>query len=126
MAQRTHVLLVDDDVVVRQSLEQALVLEDFLVVPVGTSGEALREFGERRIDIVLLDLNLGTESGWDTLLTLKRIRPRIPVILMTGHQENNHSVSKNRAEAYMEKPLDLVALFRKLHDLVAQAGAVSG
>ena len=121
MAQRMHVLLVDDDIVVRQSLEQALLLENFLVVPVGTGHEALREIGEKRIDIVLLDLNLGTESGWDTLETLKRIRPRVPVVIMTGHPEQQTSKSKNSAEAFMEKPLDLALLFSKLKDLVAQA-----
>ena len=123
MPEKTHVLLVDDDVVVRQSLEQALSVENFLVVSAASAGEALREFGAKKIDIVLLDLNLGTESGWDTLQTLKKLRPRVPVIIMTAHAENPAKASKNRPEAFMEKPLDLAALFCKLKDLVAQAGA---
>ena len=56
-------LLIDDDLTVRQSLEQALTLENFLVVGVSNGIEALQEFGKKPIDVVLLDLNLGEESG---------------------------------------------------------------
>jgi len=115
------VLLVDDDVTVRQSLEQVLTLENFRVVPVSNGHDALREFGEKHIDIVLLDLNLGNESGWDTFDKLKRIRPYLPVIIMTGNPEHCSKLASDRAEAFMEKPLDLTILFRKLTDLAAQA-----
>jgi len=118
---RTNVLLVDDDVTVRQSLEQVLTLENFRVVPVSNGHEALREFGEKHIDIVLLDLNLGKESGWDTFDKLKRIRPYLPVIIMTGSPEHCPKTAADRAEAFMEKPLDLAMLFRTLNDLAAQA-----
>lgn len=114
-------LLVDDDVTVRQSLEQVLTLENFRVVPVSNGHEALREFGETHIDIVLLDLNLGEESGWDTFDKLKQIRPYLPVIIMTGSPEHCPKSAANRAEGFMEKPLDLTMLFRKLTDLAAQA-----
>jgi len=59
VTQRANVLLVDDDVTVRQSLERVLTLENFRVVPVSNGHDALREFGQKHIDIVLLDLNLG-------------------------------------------------------------------
>jgi len=121
VAQRTNVLLVDDDLTVRQSLEQVLTLENFRVVPVSNGHDALREFGETRIDIVLLDLNLGEESGWDTFDKLKRIRPYLPVIIMTGSPEHCPKQAADRAEAFMEKPLDLTMLFRKLADLTAKA-----
>ena len=121
MSQRTNVLLVDDDVTVRQSLEQVLTLENFRVVPVSNGHDALREFGETHIDIVLLDLNLGEESGWDTFDKLKRIRPFLPVIIMTGNPEHCPKLSADRAEGFMEKPLDLTMLFRKLNDLAAKA-----
>ena len=121
MAQKTNVLLVDDDLTVRQSLEQVLTLENFRVVPVSNGHEALREFGEKHIDIVLLDLNLGNESGWDTFDKLKRIRPCLPVIIMTGNPEHCPKLAADRAEAFMEKPLDLAMLFRKLTDLATQA-----
>ena len=123
VAQRTNVLLVDDDITVRQSLEQVLTMENFRVVPVANGHDALREFGEKHIDIVLLDLNLGSESGWDTFDKLKRIRPLLPVIIMTGNPGHGPKRPTDRAEAFMEKPLDLTMLCRKLTDLATQAAA---
>ena len=121
MAQKTNVLLVDDDLTVRQSLKQALALEQFGVVVAANGVDALREFGENHIDIVLLDLNLGEESGWDTLVKLKEIRPMVPVILMSGHPENRARHSNESGEVFMEKPLDLAVLFGKLHDMADAA-----
>ncbi len=121
MTQRANVLLVDDDVTVRQSLERVLTLENFRVVPVSNGHDALREFGQKHIDIVLLDLNLGEENGWDTFDKLKRICPYLPVIIMTGNREHCPKLAADRAEAFMEKPLDLTMLFRKLTDLAKQA-----
>ena len=121
MAQKTNVLLVDDDVTVRQSLKLALVSEQFGVVVAANGMDALREFGENHIDVVLLDLNLGEESGWDTLVKLKEIRPMVPVILMSGPPENRARHSNGSKEVFMEKPLDLAALFAKLQDMAEAA-----
>ena len=114
-------LLIDDDLTVRQSLEQALTLENFLVVGVSNGIEALQEFGKKPIDVVLLDLNLGEESGWDTLEKLKSMRPCLPIILMTGHPEHRARVSADLVETFMEKPLDLPTLFRKLNALTIES-----
>jgi|KBSSwiStaDraftv2_1062776.scaffolds.fasta_scaffold2970940_1 two-component system nitrogen regulation response regulator NtrX len=121
----THVLLVDDDANVRQSLEQALLKENFRVVAAATSQEAIQQFGEKRVDIVLLDLNLGKENGWDTVEKLRKIRPRLPVIVMTGQPEQVPSSAKAKSEIFMEKPLDLPALFQKLIEMTLRPDAPS-
>jgi DNA-binding NtrC family response regulator len=107
---------VDDDNIVRQSLEQALTLENFCVVTAANRQEALHGFGANRIDIVLLDLHLGRESGWDTLAQLRRIQPLLPVIIMTGHH-GQRIPKTTRVDAFMEKPLHLPTLFLKLNEL---------
>jgi len=107
---------VDDDYTVRQSLEQALILENFRVVAAANGQEALRGFGEHRIDILLLDLNLGQETGWDTLRQLRQIQPLLPVIIMTGNP-GQCAPRSTRVDAFMEKPLDLPVLIRKLTEL---------
>ncbi len=124
MANRFSVLLVDDDLNVRQSLEQALALEDFHVVPAANSLEAMRGFGENWIDVVLLDVHLGTENGWDTCRELRRIEPRLPVIMMSGHAgESAAAATSQEILAFLEKPLDLALLFGKLGELAAIAPA---
>ena len=119
MARKKHVLLVDDDVTVRQSLHQALMLENFNVRQAANGQEALREFHEHRIDVVLLDINLGEESGWETFHQLRQIQPHLPVIMMTGNPAHAVPPPRHTVEALMEKPLDLIILFKRLNELVS-------
>jgi DNA-binding NtrC family response regulator len=121
MARRVSILLVDDDSTVRQSLEQALLLEDYQVVSAANRSEALRGFGEHKIDVALLDVHLGEESGWDTCKDLRKIRPKLPVIMMTGHSDELLIAPAQPVEAFLEKPLDLALLIRKLAEFAAMS-----
>lgn len=120
MAQKTNVLLVDDDLTVRQSLQQVLMQENFHVVTAANGLDAMCEFGRNSIDIVLLDINLGPESGWDTFEKLRTIRPRLPIIMMTGQPQEQRTGPLGGVELFMEKPLDLPVLLVKLDELSAR------
>ncbi len=122
MARATKVLLVDDDSNVRQALHQALVLEDFAVMPAQDGAEALQVFSENAIDVVLLDLDLGPEDGWRTYERLKRLRPHLPVVLMTASPERHAAQAESAFAKVLEKPLDVPLLVRTLNTLAAQDG----
>src|SRR5213594_2731548 len=64
-AMNTRVLVVDDDVSVRESLGRALKLENYEAVLAANGDEALQKFCEGYIDVVLLDLNMPVKNGWD-------------------------------------------------------------
>jgi DNA-binding NtrC family response regulator len=112
----TNILLVDDDLVVRQSLEHALTRENFKVFSAANRQEALRGFGENRIDVALLALSPRPDSGWDTFQSLRQLQPRLPVVLMTGQPGQGAARKSDSIEAFMEKPLDLEELFRTLKE----------
>src|SRR5207245_6620600 len=109
----------DDDTSVRQSLERALEVENFHVLPAANRQEALRSFGENRIDVVLLDLHLGHEDGLETLRHLKKMKPLLPVIIMTAHLDHAGSLGAHNIETVLEKPLDMALLFGKLSEAAA-------
>jgi two-component system OmpR family response regulator len=117
---RSIVLLVDDDPSVRQSLARALTFENFDVLVAANSDEALRGFAENPIDVLLLDQDLGRESGWDTLEQLRNRKPGLPVIMMTARPEQRTVRSTQGVEALMKKPLDLPLLFEILDALAVQ------
>ncbi len=121
MRQRPVILLVDDNPSVRHALNRALAFEDFKVVVAANSQEALRGFQENPVDVVLLDQDLGPESGWDTLELLRKQQPGLPVILMTARTPQRTPHSTQSIQALMEKPLDLPLLFRTLSLLLEQS-----
>ena len=129
--QRPLVLLVDDNPSVRRSLARALSFENLGVVEAANGEEALRSFEENPIDVVLLDQELGLESGWDTLEALRKLEPGLPVILMTARPEQRTPASTQNVQALMKKPLDLPFLLQTLGALAARpqqqpGGVVAG
>jgi DNA-binding response OmpR family regulator len=125
VSRQRNILLIEDDLVVRQSIGQALMIENFRVVPVGNQREALHEFQtqpiDQPIDVVLLDLNPKEENAWETVRHLTALQPDLPVVAMTARFEQHHTTSSARAfDALMEKPLDLVLLMKTLNQLTSQ------
>jgi DNA-binding response OmpR family regulator len=121
VARQTHVLLVDEDLPVRQALGRALTVENFHVVSAGSGSEAVQRFGEQSIDVLLLDLNPQSERGWDTLRRLTALQPLLPVIIITARAGQLTSGSTARTvDAWMEKPLDIPVLIQVLNELASQ------
>ena len=109
-----NVLIIDDDSTVSQSLGQALAIENHRVVSAANSREAMRTFCENKIDIVLLDLNLGPESGWDIFRHLTAIKPLVPVIIITGEIDPHQPSGGRSVDALVPKPVNLPVLFQLL------------
>ncbi len=80
-----RILIIDDEAAIRDSLETLLTLEGFSVqmAPEGKSGMDMLTASE--YDLLLLDLSMPGESGIDLLPRIKRLRPEMPVIMITAY-----------------------------------------
>lgn len=115
-----QILLVDDDSSVRESVARVLHSEGFNVVAACDGLEAL-EFIERQpIDIVLLDLNMPQQNGWETLQGLSTKVPSVPIIIITARSNQLFQALAAGAAALMEKPLDFPKLLQTVRDLLAE------
>ena len=91
-----RILLVDDDPGVRRMLSRVLEEEGYAVVPAANGIEALELATTRMPDLVLLDLNLPLQDGWDTLERLTTENPLLPVIIITALSEPDLSGAGGR------------------------------
>jgi DNA-binding NtrC family response regulator len=82
------VLLVDDEVAILDFLEIALKDKFEVFIKASSSKAALKDFEEKKPDLVILDLNLGGDSGLDLLDRLQSVDPEVPVIVSTGEKED--------------------------------------
>jgi CheY-like chemotaxis protein len=115
-----QILLVDDDSSVRESVARVLHSEGFNVVAACDGLEAL-EFIERQpIDLVLLDLNMPQQNGWETLQGLSTKVPSVPIIIITARSNQLFQALAAGAAALMEKPLDFPKLLQTVRDLLAE------
>jgi DNA-binding response OmpR family regulator len=116
-----RILLVDDDVTVRDSLNAVLASEGFEVVPAENGQRALDLALQSAFDLVLLDLNMPVKNGWDTFEQLTREHPLLPVIIVTARPNQLFTALGAGVGALLEKPMDIPMLLRTIAKLLAES-----
>ena len=114
------ILIVDDDAPIRESLRKVLQAEGYEVVLAADGLEALNRFDPERVDLLLLDLNMPGKSGWDVFERFTFINPLLPIIIITGRDNQCELAVAAGVGALMEKPLDVPFLLRTMTDLLAE------
>src|SRR3984957_3386673 len=106
-----HVLIVDDEAEIRESLESILSEEGYLVTIAATAKEALELLRDAAYDVVLLDIWLPDRDGIDTLTEIREMESgNVPeVVIISGHGTIEAAVRATKLGAYdfLEKPLSL-------------------
>ncbi len=104
-----HILVVDDEAGVRQSLVGILEDEGYAAHAVESGEAALGALEARRYDLVLLDVWLPGMDGLEALAKLRTLDPEVPVVVISGHGTIETAVKAVRsgAQDFVEKPLSL-------------------
>ena len=113
-----NVLLVDDEVEFRHTLEKRLKKRRLYVKGVGSGEEALRQLNEESIDVVVLDVRMTGMDGIETLRAIKKTQPLIEVIMLTGHASVEAAIQGMEFGAfdYLMKPMQIDDLLYKIQD----------
>ena len=104
-----HVLVADDEPLIRQSLRTVLQQEGFGVSVAASGEEAWLRFHEDRPDVILLDLVLGNTDGLTLLRRYRQEAPDVKVILISAHGSIESAVSAMKLGGYdfIKKPFEL-------------------
>jgi two-component system OmpR family response regulator len=78
------VLVVDDDASIRLLCRLNLEVEGWLVLEAATLREARDELAANKVDVVVLDVHVGSGNGVQFLRELRRDRPHVKVAMLTG------------------------------------------
>lgn len=108
------VLVIDDKEKLCKSLEMNFQQLGFSYRYALNSSDALGKLDRSLPDIVLLDLSLKEESGLDVLVKIRRLYPKLPVIMITGYGSIETAViaMKRGASDYVQKPLNFPNLLK--------------
>ena len=115
------ILIVDDHAVVRQGLRHILA-DEFQRAEFGearNATEALNRVWKEKWDTVVLDITMPGRSGFEVLREVKRAKPKLPVLVLSMHPEDQFAVRvlKSGASGYMNKesaPEELVGAIKKI------------
>jgi two-component system, cell cycle sensor histidine kinase and response regulator CckA len=108
-----QILIVDDEKDVASVIGGMLENLGYHITIVDSGRKAINLFKKKkRFDVVILDLNMPKMSGKETFEKLKKINPKIPVIISTGYSDRDMDVSKWRdaVNAFLQKPYPIEEL----------------
>ena len=119
MAQ-VRVLIVDDEEELITALAERLEIRGFLPVTAFTGERAMELVRESAFDLVLLDIKMPGVDGLEVMRRMKREKPGLPVILLTGHLSKRTNVAGMNAGAdeYLLKPIDIDDLLVKMSSVL--------
>jgi DNA-binding NtrC family response regulator len=111
------VLLVDDEEEFVETLAERMRNRGMEVATTSSGAEALERVDDEDFDVVVLDLKMPGIDGLEALERIKRRRPDIQVVLLTGYAtvEKGVEAMKLGALEFLEKPVDLASLTDAIH-----------
>jgi PAS domain S-box-containing protein len=105
-----RILIVDDDTALLEALPRALKLrlDGIQIDTSDDAAEALGRIGEVDYDAIVSDIKMPGLDGLEVLREIKKVRPKTPTLLITGHGEHDLAVQALRGGAYdfVQKPID--------------------
>ena len=117
-----RLLIIDDEAAIRESLELLLQLEGFQVSTAPDGPAGLRKLEESVYDLVLLDLALPGQSGFEVLQVIRERHSNLPVIMITayGTVQNVVEAMQYGANNFIQKPWDNEKLLADIRGAIGQ------
>lgn len=119
------ILIIDDDIQVRQLFGIALMRAGFDVLEAGDGEIGMKLFNEQHVDLVITDIVMPEKEGLETILDMRRINPATKIIAISGGGQMSPLTYLTFARdfgaacAFM-KPVDLDRLIEKVRELIAE------
>lgn len=116
------ILIVDDDIGVRNMLSSVLYDGGYLIEGVENGKEALKACEESSFDVALIDIELPDMKGTELLNRLKKLQPKMIRIIITGHPsiESAMKAVNERADGYVLKPFEVTELLEMIARLLTE------
>ena len=97
---KKKILVVDDEDTVCRSIKKALVREEYDIDVALSGEEALKMEGQKRYDVIIVDLMMPGLNGMDLLKSLKSISPAVQVIMITGYPTMKNTLQAMQIGAF--------------------------
>ena len=121
MKRQKQILVVDDDPSVRNALRRVLADEGYHVQSAANGAEALQAACTAPPDLVLLDVKLREESGWEVFRRLTRRWPSLPVVIITARPNQLFTALAAGVGGLAEKPLHIPKMLGTISRLLRES-----
>jgi DNA-binding NtrC family response regulator len=122
MADKSRILVVDDEEALRTVLSSELKGEGYDVDTASDGDEAISVVQNKKFDLLLLDIKMPKVDGFEVLKFVKKSFPSIKVIMLTGFADLKNAIESKKlgAEDFVSKPYDLVDLLTTIERVLSE------
>jgi DNA-binding NtrC family response regulator len=125
MVKKVNLLVVDDELIVRDSLDKWFREEGYDVTVAESAQDALTKMAAKPFDLALVDIKMPGTDGVELQRRMREIDPEMLVIIMTGYASVETAVAalKNGAYDYVSKPFDPDDIAHSVHNALSHKRA---
>jgi DNA-binding response OmpR family regulator len=118
-----RVLVVEDDSAIRQGIIDALKFAGYETLQASNGNDGLAQAQRATFDLLLLDLILPGRNGFEVLEATRRVRPTLPIIVLTARGEEGDRVKGLRlgADDYVVKPFSVRELLARVEAVLRRS-----
>ncbi len=121
---RPLVLVVDDDEDLRDMVRTALERAGYLVATAANGIDALGAIAQQTPSIILLDMRMPVQDGWEFARAYRERHGRLaPILVMTAATDARRRAAEIDAEGWLAKPFTIAELVAAVKKLVARAAS---
>src|SRR5437016_9293981 len=119
----SRIVVIEDEPAIRRGVVDALRATGYQVTEAADGAKGLEEAVRQGVDLVLLDLLLPKRDGLDVLAEIRKVRPTLPVIVLTarGSEEDRVRGLKMGADDYVIKPFSARELLARVEAVLRRS-----
>lgn len=123
---QSKVLVVDDESSIRQALHKTLRTFGFVIEEASGGEQAVSFVRSERYDAALLDINMPGMGGIDACRAIRRLSPRLPIVMLTvrDHEDDKIEALDAGADDYVTKPFHVGELMARVRAAVRRSQAI--
>ena len=122
MVNNARILVIDDDKIIRDTLQMTLEQKGYCVDKAENGKEAIAKSHANFYNLAIVDWRLPDMEGTKLLGKLKETTPKMVKIMLTGYPSMNNAIAavNEHADAFFLKPIDFEVLLAKIIELLKQ------
>ena len=122
---KPKILIVDDEASIRIALDRWFTLRGFEVQQAMDGQEAVDCCEKSNYDVITMDLEMPRRGGVEAIALIKKLRPEVPVVVLTGYAKNADTAIANGAAKVLSKPFRLKELEKEVRNILKQESSDS-
>jgi CheY-like chemotaxis protein len=115
---KPRILIVDDEFAIRDAFQQWFTYRGYDADYASDGIEAVEMCAANTYTIITMDLEMPRMNGMEAIHRIKKIRPEIPIIVLTGHFSGSDAAALSKAARILIKPLSLPELEEHIQQVV--------